>query len=164
MPITFPNTWERRCIDDKIIWIHKLPIKCYACGKEETCIVSVFEGIFDPDLEAEIITEEGLIKVYPTFAPKGRMEWKVPEGWTQILHITSNFFPNETLTEITMGGMNAFEAFEKWYAEVMSQFGEWVCSSDECWMNAALKIRKEYNDIKELAKTIVNVTTNANGQ
>jgi hypothetical protein len=51
-----------------------------------------------------------------------------------------------------MLGMDPFDAFEKWYSNVQSQFAEWVCPDDECWYEAARKVRKEFNDMKELAK------------
>lgn len=167
MPITLPDVWDRHLIGDNIVWTHKLQIHCYACGKPETVLVSVFEGKFNEELEEEIITAEGTIKIYPTFAPSGHMEWKVPEGWTQITHLTSNFFPNETLTAIKMTGMDPFDAFEKWHSTVMTQFAEWVCPSDECFMDSARKVRAEFNAMKELAKSQVTksqVATSVDGR
>jgi len=234
MGLTMPDTWERRLIGENIIWVHHMQIHCYACGKSERVTVSVFEGKFNPDLEEEIKTDNGTQKIYPTFAPQGNMEWKVPDGWSQILHVTSDFYPNETITALGInlqqiwgfakrvtknhnwvdyvknGGVNyriervttwrdifthpiryirdiikpekliitfddkkldvemhniwnfiwegigqqvlsPQEAFEKWYAVMQMQFAEWVCDSDECWMNAARKIRTEFNAMKELA-------------
>lgn len=153
MGLQIPTSWERRCINDNIVWIHHLDIKCIACGKTERVTVSVFEGKFNEELEEEIKTDNGTAKIYPTFAPSGRMEWKVPEDWTQITHLTSNFYPFEILTTIKMMGMDPFEAFEKWYTSVQMSFSEWVCPSDECFMEAARRVRKEFNDMKELAKS-----------
>lgn len=151
MAFTAPDTWNRELINGEIIWTHRREIKCFACGKAEHALATIYEGKYNPDLEETIKHPDGSEQiVYPTLAPhQSRITWHMPEGWTQITHIDNKFYPNEILTAITVMGLNPFYAFEKWWSEVGTMFAECICESDDCWMEAARKIRLEYRTKRE---------------
>ena len=100
MPLEIPKDWDRRFINGNIYWVRSTDIRCFSCGKLERVTISIFEGKYYPELEVEKLTEDGIKHIYPIFAPEGTANWNVPPGWRQIMHVASNFYPNEIITTI----------------------------------------------------------------
>jgi hypothetical protein len=148
MGFEHPRKWKRELIDGYIYWTAKFEMHCYNCGKLEHGTAVVREGKYDPELIHTIKDEKtgNERKIYPTFAPQDNKihEWRIPNGWSQITHITSEFYPMEIITAIKNAGWDAADAFEKWYNDVGTQYAEWICPSEDCFVEGARKIYQDF--------------------
>lgn len=159
-----PNAWGREVINGNIIWTAKMDIKCYHCGKTAHVNCVVNEGKYDEKKYMEVKGANGKTeKIYPIECPPPNSEMELifpnDENWTMLCHLTRNFFPFETCNAIRMG-CEPFTAFLHWYKAVGSQFGEWICSSDECFVEAAISLKKEYNDVLKMSNKGVDARPN----
>ena len=96
--------YKRVLRDNIVYWEKTYDISCYICGKRERMKAIIVEGEYKPEYEHKTIDqttgEEKII--YPIFAPNSSRidKWEIPDGWTQSIHLTNEFYPHETLQAI----------------------------------------------------------------
>ena len=137
------RTWQRVKKDDYVYWIRETEIRCFGCGKVDRLTAVVHEGPYDPNMVHEVKDEKtgDVKKIYPTFAPQDEKikEWDIPDGWSQVTHLTADFFPNEIIIAIDHMSWSAEKAFDKWYNDTKTQYSEWVCPCEKCHVEVAKK-------------------------
>lgn len=151
MAFEVPKAWNREIVGNNIIWTANVEARCYHCGKTIRIKAIVNEGEYNEELKQEVENNGVKTSVYPTLAPPPNAEMELifpEEGWSMLCHLTRNFFPFETCQAIRMG-CEPYAAFLHWYSKVGTQFGEWVCPNEECFIETARSLRKEFNAIQE---------------
>ena len=155
MSLEHPSIWNREHIGSKIVWTAKMDCRCFACGKVEQVRATVIEGNYNEELWEEVVMDDGSKShIYPTLAPpdNAKIEYIIPEDWTQMLHLVNDFYPFEICNAIRLG-YEPYSAFTTYYTKVGFQFAEWVCESDDCYMKAAEKMLKEFKQRKAMIVT-----------
>ena len=111
------RAWQRVKKDNHVYWLKHFEIKCFGCGTMERGTAVVDEGPYDPGAVFEIEDEmTGQVKkIYPTFSPQGGVitEWDIPQGWTQVTHLTTDFYPNEIITAIHLNLSQTWSLLKK---------------------------------------------------
>jgi len=154
MGLVVPTAWRREVLKGRIIWTATIDATCYNCGKIAKVKAIVDEGEYNEELWEKIGKDGKETDIYPTLAPPPNSEMQLifpDDGWSMMCHLTRNFFPFETCQAIRMG-CEPYAAFLHWYRKVGTQFGEWICPNDECFVETARSLKKEFNSVMETAK------------